>query len=1000
MSANPLLQLIEFGQSYWLDNLTRGKIAGGELERRVREEGLRGVTSNPAIFHKAITGSPDYDARIRQLFDAGGSPEQVYEALVVADVRDACDILRPVFDREDGADGFVSLEVSPHLAHDSEATVIEARRLFKAVDRPNLFIKIPGTAAGVAAVEQCLFEGIPVNITLLFSVAAYEAVAKAYLRALERRLEAAKPLRDVASVASFFLSRIDLLVDQLLTQRFGTCHDAAARQLLGQAAIANAKLAYHRFQAIFSGERWQALANLGAHPQRVLWASTSTKNPAYRDVMYVEPLIGPHTVNTLPDETIVAFAEHGQVAATVAQGVKEARQTMRDLAALGIDFAQVAAQLENEGVQKFIDPYDALLRALAAKGGTAPQREEARALREVAQSLRRQVVMMTSAAGSGHPSSCLSCADLVAALFFHEMRWDPRQPLARDVDRLVLSKGHAAPILWAALAEAGALSEDPMSLRRLDSSLEGHPTPGNAWVKVATGSLGQGLSAANGMALADRLDGIDARVYCLLGDGECAEGSVWEAAQFAVLHRLEHLVAIVDVNGLGQSGPAPSGHDTALLAGRFKAFGWRSIEIDGHDMDAILVALEAARSGGPTAIVARTVKGKGVSFLENAEGWHGKPVSREQLDWALTDLGAAADTPPAPLQVVPRHLGPLRRRAAKAGKAALKLAYAAGQQVATREAYGHALQQLGAHNPAIVVLDGDVKNSTYAEFFAKAYPERYFECWIAEQNMVGVALGLAAEGKIPFVSSFAAFLTRAGDFIRMAAHSRPKHLVFCGSHAGVSIGEDGPSQMGLEDIALFRALPGSTVLYPSDAVSAARLTELAAETEGIVYLRTSRPKTALLYAADETFTVGGSKLLRSSRKDRFTIVAAGITLHEALAAHDSLLADGIAVRVIDAYSVKPLDVATLLKAARDTEAILVVEDHWPDGGLGDAVAKVIGEATHLHFLAVTSEPHSGTAEQLLDRHGISRLAIAARVRELARKPPGKRAHAAAKAAVT
>ncbi|MGE5320852.1 MAG: transketolase, partial [Hyphomicrobiaceae bacterium] len=951
MNANPLFRLAEHGQSYWLDNLTRGKIASGEIERRIRNEGLRGITSNPAIFHKAISGSRDYDAQIGDAAAAGRSAAEIREAIMVADVRSACDTLRPVYEETDGVDGFVSLEVSPHLAHDAQASVVEARRLHAAVERPNLLIKIPGTVAGLAAVEQCLFEGINVNITLLFSVPRYEAVAEAWLRALERRLEAGLPLRDVASVASFFLSRIDTLVDALLAHRFGTADEAAARSLLGKVAIANAKLAYQHFRHLTAGERWKKLAAQGARVQRLLWASTSTKNPAYSDVMYVEPLIGPHTVNTLPDETIAAFADHGQVTVTVEEGVDAARQTMASLEALGIDFAQVATQLENEGVQKFIDPFDALTALLADKSRLLRRRADTQQLPEVARLLRRQVLRMTTAAGSGHPTSCLSCAEIVAALFFHEMRWDPGAPEARNVDRFILSKGHAAPILWAALSAAGAIDEDPLSLRRIDSTLEGHPTPNNPWIKVATGSLGQGLPAANGMALANRLDGIDARVYCLLGDGECSEGSVWEAAQFASLNKLANLVAIVDVNGLGQSGPTPYGRDTAVLARRFEAFGWRALQIDGHDLDAVLDALERAHDGGPTAIVARTVKGKGVSFLEGAEGWHGKAVEPARLQQALDDVGATNVQP----AVTARRIGTFTAPTADiAGR--IEVNYPAGADVATRDAYGHALQKLGALSPAIVALDGDVQNSTRTEFFAEAFPERFFESYIAEQNMLGAALGLAACGKIPFAATFACFLSRGYDFIRMAGHSRPQHLVICGSHAGVEIGEDGPSQMGLEDLAMFRALGHSTVLYPCDAVSAERLTEQAAHTDGIVYLRTTRGKTPVIYGNDEAFPVGGSKVLRASAHDQCTVVAAGVTVHEALAAHDELKQQGISLRVIDAYSVKPLDVPTLIRAAKETRALVVVEDHWADGGLGDAVASAHDWPVPLRFLAVRSEP--------------------------------------------
>lgn len=974
---NPSL-LLEHGQSYWIDNLTRRMIMSGGLARRVGAEGLGGVTSNPSIFHKAIAKSHDYDEQIRSEALAGRSAREIYEALTTADVRAACDILRPVFDRSGGRDGFVSLEVSPYLAHDTAGSIAEARHLHGVVDRPNLFIKIPGTAAGVPAVEELLFAGINVNITLLFAVESYQAVAQAYLRALERRLTAGLPLDNVASVASFFLSRIDVLVDQLL----GHYPPAQAAPLLGKAGIANAKLAYRSFQDLLASERWQALAQRGARPQRMLWASTSTKNPAYRDVMYVEPLIGPDTVNTLPEETIAAFADHGVVGDTVTAGVDAARRVMADLAQAGIDFRLVTAQLEDEGIQKFIDPYDDLLELIAAKREKYRLAGDTQPLAFMARKLRREVIAMTTAAGSGHPTSCMSCADIVAALFFREMRWDPGDPKARNVDSFILSKGHAAPIWWAALHEAGASNDDLLSLRRLDSPLEGHPTPNNPWVRVATGSLGQGLAAANGIALANRLDGIDARVYCLLGDGECSEGSVWEAAQFASLHRLSGVVAIVDLNGLAQSGPAPYAHDGSVFARRFQSFGWKTFEIDGHDLPDILYALHQAGEAGPAAIIARTEKGKGVSFLEGKLGWHGKPLDRSEMEHAYAELGAVDIT----LRVAPRRVGTFAAPQRAQNFPRLALAYRHDQSVATRDGYGVALKKLGGLIPDLVALDGDVNESTRAQAFAEAYPERFLECTIAEQNMVGVALGLAASGKLPFVSTFACFLTRAADFIRMASHSRPPQLVFCGSHAGVSIGEDGPSQMGLEDLALFRALHGSTVLYPCDAVSAERLTEAAARTPGIVYLRTSRPKTAIIYDNDETFPVGASKTLRASMQDAYTIVAAGITVHEALAAHDNLKGKGIATRVIDAYSVKPLDIDTLARAARETRALFVVEDHWVDGGLGDAVTAALaatGSAAPVHRLGIAGEPRSGTQEELLERYGISRHAIERAVLQMA-----------------
>jgi transketolase len=599
-------------------------------------------------------------------------------------------------------------------------------------------------------------------------------------------------------------------------------------------------------------------------------------------------------------------------------------------------------------------------------------------LQAAARRLRRLVIRMTTQAGSGHPTSCMSCADIVAALFFREMRWDPKDPAARNVDTFVLSKGHAAPILWAVLHEAGAITEDPLSLRRIDSTLEGHPTPLNPWVRVATGSLGQGLAAANGIAAANRLDRIDARLFCLLGDGECSEGSVWEAAQFASLNRLANVVAIVDVNGLGQSQATPYRHDTGVFARRFASFGWRTIEIDGHDMAAILAALEAAHDGGPTAIVARTVKGKGVSFLEGAGGWHGKALDRHQMAQALEEL---PDTPPPPA-VETRRVGQVARpQPAAAVRSAPE--YRLGEEVATRQAFGIALEKLGRDEPAVVALDGDVKNSTGLEAFAKRYPERFFESFIAEQNMAGVALGLAASGKIPFAATFACFLSRAYDFIRMAQYSRPRHLILCGSHCGVSIGEDGPSQMGLEDLAMFRALIDSTVVYPCDAVSTERLTVAAARTGGLVYIRTTRPKTPVIYSNAEEFPIGGSKVLRSSAHDRFAVVAAGITVHEALAAREALKQRGIPIRVIDAYSVKPLDAGTLSAAARETESLVVVEDHAIDGGLGDAVAAAVSGIAPVHRLGIRQLPRSGSSAQLLDRFGISRRAIAQRLSELA-----------------
>jgi transketolase len=603
---------------------------------------------------------------------------------------------------------------------------------------------------------------------------------------------------------------------------------------------------------------------------------------------------------------------------------------------------------------------------------------DAATLSALAQKLRRHSLVSTAEAGSGHPTTCMSCAEIMSVLFFDEMRFDPRNPRARNVDEFVMSKGHAAPILWAALKEAGAISEDLLSLRRIDSPLEGHPTPNSPWVKVATGSLGQGLSCAVGIALAKRMDGIPSRVYCLLGDGETAEGSVWEAAQMASFNKLDNLCAIVDVNRLGQSGPTMLQHNVDSYLAKFAAFDWHAIAVDGHSIAEVKAALEKARAtkGRPTAIVARTQKGRGVSFLEAKDNWHGKPVKKgDELQKALAEVG----DPQVSASVAPRTVESAARRNGSFPLDAPDLApaFAAGAEIATREAYGNALVKLGKVCPDVVVLDAEVKNSTFAEKFKNAYPERFVECFIAEQNMAGAALGLAVEGKIPFASTFACFLTRAYDQVRMAGISRPRHLVFAGSHVGVSIGEDGASQMGLEDIAMFRSIFGSTVLYPSDGVSAERLTALAAQTEGIVYLRTSRPKTKLLYPNGETFVVGGSKVLRSSPNDAATVVAAGVTVHEALKAADALAREGIAIRVIDAYSVKPLDAATLRRAATETKRLLTVEDHGAAGGLGEAVA-ALGLAPTI--LAVREVARSGKPEELLDWAGLSAKAIASAVK--------------------
>lgn len=600
-------------------------------------------------------------------------------------------------------------------------------------------------------------------------------------------------------------------------------------------------------------------------------------------------------------------------------------------------------------------------------------------LQIMAQRLRRHSMAMTAESASGHPTTCMSCAEIVSTLFFSAMDWDPTDPSAGSSDVFVLSKGHAAPIYYAALWEAGAIDHDLLTLRNFDSPLEGHPTPNLDWVRVATGSLGQGLSAGCGMALARRQDGGTERFYVLLGDGESAEGAVWEAAQLASHYSLDNLCAIVDVNAQGQSGRTMYGHDLETFVKRFEAFGWNAVAVDGHDVEALKSAFDKARDhrDGPTAIIARTLKGKGVSFVEDKDGFHGKPITKgEQLDRALAEIGDAEISVPRPkvdVQPLDFQIG--------ASFEAWTPAFEKGQKVATRQAYGTALVNLGKACEDVFVIDADTKNSTFAEPFAKEFGERYVEAFIAEQNMVGVALGAATEGKLAFCSSFACFLSRAYDFIRMAGYSRPRALVLCGSHCGVSIGQDGASQMALEDLAMMRAVCGAKVYYPSDAMSTERIVQTVARDGGLAYIRTTRPKTPVLYGAEEEFYAGGSKVLRRSEADKVTIVGAGITLHEALAAADTLAADGIAVRVIDAYCVEPVDAATLCQAAEETGRLVVVEDHSAAGGLGEAVAAAVAGKAPIKHLAVRGTPRSGQPEELMSHFGIDAASIVAAVRE-------------------
>lgn len=607
-------------------------------------------------------------------------------------------------------------------------------------------------------------------------------------------------------------------------------------------------------------------------------------------------------------------------------------------------------------------------------------------LQNKAAQLRILSVRSTTEAGSGHPTSSCSAADIVATLFYSVMRYDPKKPKNPNNDRFVLSKGHAAPVLYAAWAEAGAFDpKEVLRLRTLDCDLEGHPTPRLDFVDVATGSLGQGLSAGIGLALnAKYLDHSSYRTYVLMGDGESVEGSVWEAAELARHFKLDNLCAIIDINRLGQSDPTMLQHDVDAYNARWSGFGWHAIEVDGHDINALLAAFDEATKmkARPTILLARTLKGKGVSFVEDKMDWHGKAFKKgEEADKALAELNK---------QLIPDAVAPQTRLPVTNGKtlgAARPLPppdYSAKDSVATREAFGTALAKLGEVNPRVIALDADVKNSTFTDRFGKQFPERFFENFIAEQNMVGAAVGLASQGKIPFVATFACFLTRAYDFIRMAAISR-SNVKLMGSHVGVSIGEDGPSQMGLEDIAMMAAQPGVVVLYPSDAVCTHWLTGLAAEHQGLVYIRTGRPKTPILYKNDERFTIGGSKILRQSGNDRVTVIAAGVTLFEALKAYDELAKQNVAIRVVDLYSIAPIDRATLLACARETHNTLItVEDHYAHGGIGDAVLSAVSaEGVKVHKMAVTEIAHSGKPDELVDRYGISARHIVEKVKKLA-----------------
>lgn len=592
-------------------------------------------------------------------------------------------------------------------------------------------------------------------------------------------------------------------------------------------------------------------------------------------------------------------------------------------------------------------------------------------LQLMANKLRIHSIESTSIAGSGHPTSCMSCAEIMSCLFFSEMKAD---------DEFILSKGHAAPILWACYAEAGIIPVSRLkTLRRIDSNLEGHPTKNMKMIKVATGSLGQGLAAGLGMALAKRVRRKKGRVYVLMGDGEIAEGSVWESANAAAIYRVNTLVAIVDVNRLGQSQQTMHGHHLNRYKAKWEAFGWSTAVIDGHDVNDVLKALKrAGKRGKPLVILAKTKKGKGFSEVEDRNGWHGKPFKKDMMERAIKEIQSRGDTSIKLRSSIRYRKIRYNTRSFRPNN------YRKGDMVATRSAFGNALVRLGDSNKDVVACDGDVKNSTMTEAFFRRFPKRSFESFIAEQNMIGMAVGLSAEGLVPFASTFAAFLTRAHDFIRMAIYSG-SDIKIAGSHAGISIGEDGASQMGLEDISMFLSMPDSLIQYPCDAVSAERCVQNMAKHKGISYLRTTRAKTPVIYSNDEKFPVGGLKVVRKNSRDSVLVIGAGITLYGALKAYDKLDSMKVKIRVIDLYSIRPVDAKALRKNAMECRnRVVVVEDHYY-GGIGCVVKDALGSTCDIEHLYVKDIPRSGKPEQLLRKYNIDSNAIIRSVKKLRRK---------------
>ena len=610
--------------------------------------------------------------------------------------------------------------------------------------------------------------------------------------------------------------------------------------------------------------------------------------------------------------------------------------------------------------------------------------EKIKQLEDMANTLRIESIRATNAAKSGHPTSCASMAELITTLFFHTMKIKPKEPKSACSDRFVLSKGHAAPILYAAWSHTGLFDiKEVMNLRKIDSDFEGHPTPRLNFIDVATGSLGQGLSVAAGMAYVGKyIDKSSYRVYCLIGDGESAEGSIWEALSFASVYKLSNLVAIFDINRLGQSEPTPFGHQTEVYLNRLKAFGFEAELVDGHDIQKLCQTFDKFTKvkDKPQALVAKTFKGKGFPTIEDKDNWHGKPLG-DKADEVIKSLMQKISTKNLSLEVkAPSDDAKCSKVDLKAVKLAEPPNYKIGQMMSTRQAYGPALVSLGKSCDRVVAMDGDTKNSTFAEVYKKKYPDRYIECYIAEQNLVGVAIGCGCrERTIPFCSTFASFFTRAFDQIRMGAISQA-NIKCVGSHCGVSIGEDGPSQMALEDIAMFRTIPSAIVFYPSDAVSMERAVELAAQNHGIVFIRTSRPNLPVIYKPDEQFDIGKAKVVKQSNSDKVLLIGSAVTLHEALKAAQELESKHkVNARVIDPFTIKPIDVKTICQSAKECGGRVVIsEDHYPEGGLGEAIISGLG-LTGLQFkirhLAVREVPRSGSPQQLIDKYKIGSKAI-------------------------